>query len=454
MKENSPSALSDSASKKKTVFCSLIVISLIYSILLAFFGHGEASRWIFFWDQRDSFMDFYNCLYDSCFENPYLDRGVIYPPLTYVIYRFFGQMIPDLKFLYWNMDLRSFQPAVLSFSLYFAASFVLFSYSLWLFLKKYDRQWIPLLICILVSAPVVFAFERGNLIFLAISGILVFLSLYESESFLEREFGLIALAFAANIKLYPAVFGLLLLNREHWKDALRCVVYGVLLFVLPMFVFGGLSNIPVLVVNILNTSDGFEDIYENRVDIGNVFRYFSDCNIHSGFFSRLSVLTLPLGTALLSLAGFLVREKWKKVLAFCIICAALPGFSWSYNLMYYIPALLLCIYESRNSRRNLVYFFLLLLFFLYYPFSASTIFPSSFIPFFPSRRAWDTLATGSHFLLILMLVCDGIYERILDPQEKILFLTDQLPRQSGNGSCGKICFLTSGSMKKGAVNYE
>ena len=56
---------------------------------------------------------------------------------------------------------------------------------------------------------------------------------YESDDPVKRELALIALAFATCMKLYPVIFGVLLLRKDKLKEATRCIVSGLVLFIVP-----------------------------------------------------------------------------------------------------------------------------------------------------------------------------------------------------------------------------
>ena len=431
-------------SDKKTLFCFLVLLTLVFTIIRTIMVRGESNRWFLFYDENDTFMDFYNSVYDAHFSNPYREKGVIYPPLAYVIYRFFGHMIPVSAITQGSKFLRTYQSAILSFCLYLVVTISLFVFSLYMLLGKWKKGKTILPFVILVSSPVCYAFERGNMIMIAVSALLLFLAWYDDEKTWKKEIALISLAVAANIKIYPAVFGLLLLKHDKWKEALRCAVYALLLFLLLMPLFGGYSNIPVFIGNIFSTSDGFETIYRTRVDIGNIFRYLSEHNMFTPISGLVADYIFPLGTMILCLTGLSVRDEWKKILCCSLICSALPGFSWMYNLMYFIPAIISCMYQPEHSQKNNVYFILLLLMFLYYPFNIMKFLPFPIDNSAYTYRIWDLICTACNFLLFLMVLFDGLIEHSFNRYGQIVFLTDS-PNSPCKEEPGKIRFFVDRS---------
>ena len=73
------------------------------------------------------------------------------------------------------------------------------------------------------SGIALFSYERGNVIYLAVIGMVCFIEHYQSENKVLREWAFIALAFAAAIKGYPAIFGKTL-ERSDTSDDLRTAV--------------------------------------------------------------------------------------------------------------------------------------------------------------------------------------------------------------------------------------
>ena len=106
-----------------------------------------------------------------------------------------------------------------------------------------------------VSSPAyVFMLERGNIVILSLLFLMFFVFNYNSENMVIRNLALLSLAIATGLKLYPVFFGLLLLNKKHKKDAVKSIVYGVALFILPFAVTGGIQNIAKMLQNITDIS--------------------------------------------------------------------------------------------------------------------------------------------------------------------------------------------------------
>ena len=92
-------------------------------------------------------------------------------------------------------------------------------------------------IAICTSSFVVYSVMRGNIILLAVACTLCYMLLYDSKNKGLRQIALLSLALATNIKIYPAIFGCLLLKEKRWKDACLCALYAVLMLIIPFFTY-------------------------------------------------------------------------------------------------------------------------------------------------------------------------------------------------------------------------
>ena len=84
-----------------------------------------------------------------------------------------------------------------------------------------------------LSMPVIFTIERANFLLMTLFFILFYIFNYDSENKTRRELALISLAMASALKLTPAVLGILLLYNKQWKEAIRTVIYGLILGMVP-----------------------------------------------------------------------------------------------------------------------------------------------------------------------------------------------------------------------------
>lgn len=158
--------------------------------------------------------------------------GTNYPPLAALIYRIFHNFIPadtENKYaMYYSLFLFM---TITVLGLFFV------------FMKLYEKgrtidkttqnTAITVGVVVFMTNPIMFTYQRLNLVLLAIIFTVLFVIYYDSDNAVCRHIGLFSLAMAANIKYYPAIYGLLLLKKKRWKDAGIAFAEGVILFLLP-----------------------------------------------------------------------------------------------------------------------------------------------------------------------------------------------------------------------------
>ena len=91
----------------------------------------------------------------------------------------------------------------------------------------------------MLSSIFIYAYERGNLIQLTVVLSTIFLLCYNSKNKIIKEISFICLATAAALKIFPALFGILLLFDKKYKEAMRLIIYGINFTSLPFLFFEG-----------------------------------------------------------------------------------------------------------------------------------------------------------------------------------------------------------------------
>lgn len=398
----------------------LIGTSLCFFLLMNFITQGATATTILFTDVNDNYMDFFHSLIDAASANPYIDRHVIYPPLCYTLYEIFGRMIPADYYLSGSFYIRSTLEGMLSFGCYLFLSLGALCFFTIQYSRKLQVYNLWLIGALMVSAPIVFTVQRGNFIMLTVACLLAFLCYKDDPSCVKRHLSFLMLAIAANIKIYPAIFGLLLVSEKRWRDCFFCIVYGVALFCLPMLHFGGLSNIPVLIKNIMATTGNFSVRLGTRVDLDCLLSFLSAKGVLSDLLSLLQGNTLLWGTGLLLLCYACMDATWKRIMCLTLICTFVPGFSYMYNLLYLIPLLLVAL-QQRNRHvlvlvlATLIYYPIDVSFLLWFQVEGATLLP----------RLWDMIASFAGVLLISLTAAIASRTLVLRivSRKKIVFHT-------------------------------
>ncbi len=228
----------------------LILASFGVFIVVAVTHPGTTFSTIFFGipgDRTDTFMDFYNSIYDTMY-GPY-EHEVIYPPLCCLVFKVFGSLLPKSTYVKpWvergGFRIRGFQEIQFALLLFIAFFVILFVGSMQKPLNKRGYlEKVIITLSLFLSTPVLYSLERGNIIIYSFVFLLIHFACYDDERSWMRELGYIFLALSAAIKLYPAIFGLLLIRDKKIKEAIRTIIYGVAFAVVPFVFFGGIEAI-------------------------------------------------------------------------------------------------------------------------------------------------------------------------------------------------------------------
>lgn len=367
------------------VFCLFSVISLIVIILCFFFSRGELLSRYFFYDTRDTGMDFFHSLEYVRGGAPYEIFNTLYPPLANLLFRGLYAFIPTSVTDNWpadfslsigmrgtDLDLRTYQAPMLLFIIMIIITAWL-TVSMFISIIKEDSYKRANLaaICLLLSPGMLYAYERGNILFLVVPFVLFFIQFRKSESILIREIAVVALAVAAGLKLYPAFFGILLIRDKNYTLACRAIIYGILTVVLPMFVFQeGLEGIPTWLSIVLNfgNNKAMSSIGFGLANILHGINQWLEIYLGLSFAeSYFSVIGYVVGIFLL--LGSLFQEKeWQSIL---IITLAIIVFQNQAEYIFCfscIPMVFFLKAERNLDKKNMFPFVLLLLLLIHIPF--------------------------------------------------------------------------------------
>lgn len=271
-----------------------------------------------------------------------------FPPLAYILFHLVYRMVPTPPGGYDWLSYVSSPYISIMYIMLLLLTVLAFA---GLILKITGRSPGECMLCcglLVCSLPFFMgAIERGNPVFLTLVIILAGLCLKDSPSAAGRECALLLLACAVNFKLYPAVLGLIYLKEKRWKEALRFVVYSVLLFFVPFIWTGGLSGLKAYFNNLSGLSSMTATEYSSFMHIT---------------FSILGRLGAGMGTAyaagriaghicliILLILAWITRVKWKELLFLSLIMSYyLPG-NYRYTAVFMAIPLL---FYMRDGNRD------------------------------------------------------------------------------------------------------
>ncbi len=313
----------------------------------ALITRGNSLALYFTSDLKDTYMDYFNMLSNIEGLDPYY-ANANYPALAFVIWRLFYRMVP------WNESntvgyfLRETQSAQLGFILFMLFCIIM----IWELSKLYseDKGIYKLLfpVCIITSGPVLFTIERGNIIILSFVFSFLFLLLYDSEKKELRYFSYLCLSIAAGIKIYPAVLGILVLSKKRYKESLLLIGMGIIMFIVPFFAFDGWDSFLTMMKGIfISSSDSLAWGYGYNFSFSNFIRIlFGFWGI---YIENVNLVFLGIPFAICILIYAFNKETWKKVFALILFMLWIPGFSYTYVLVFMILPLVLFLKTEKAS---------------------------------------------------------------------------------------------------------
>lgn len=235
------------------LFFIVSIAGIVGFLVFAFFNNSVSTfDWLIMQHNGDYTLAdyFYHIFYGRDLTTVYnaYDVDPCFPPLSYLLYHYMFVINPvdNMERLKDVINYRYYLFIYLVFSSVLVA---LFSFSVQIFNENSIKPWkssrsMLLTIVAIFSAPFgASALERGNAVFIVLILLMFAMAFKDSENKALRELALILIAVAANFKLYPAIFGLLYLKEKRYKEAVRLMIYGVALFVVPFIFFDGLKSV-------------------------------------------------------------------------------------------------------------------------------------------------------------------------------------------------------------------
>lgn len=358
----------------KKCYYIAVVVSLLVFVLSILVTHGNSMK-LYLWKAGSSFYDFFFCIKNDIYWNrsKVYDARNIYPPLANVIYMMITrcmsvETLQKIQSMGIN-EIRTLQEGGFYFLLYMN-TLLLFFYAVCTSWKKGSGKEKNLFAFTMAfTIPFLYQYERANIIFLALCFTMVFFLWKDSENRVQRELSFLALACAAGIKIYPAIFGITLLRERRYKEAARLMIYGVLVFFLPFLCFGGvISNLKKMIANMQNITGEFRS-----VRIGCQLNYSASLKYLFGWLEQYSTVLIWMFVALAVCLGifslFVLRSRWKAILLMTCLLIGIPAFSYTYvGIFMVIPIIAFLDTTETRSKTDYLYLIGMLLMILPIPF--------------------------------------------------------------------------------------
>lgn len=229
---------------------------------------------------------------------------------------------------------------------------------------------------IMLSRPVMIGFERGNSIMTALAFVMIFCLCYKSKDPLIHEIALLALACAFALKIYTAIFGVLLLKEKDIKSAVRCAIYAIFLFVFPAachrsgFIESFKLYIEALSSYTANLDFGLEAAQLSLKRIVTLLAIV----LHSP--KAVNVLYPIFMILLVALLAYLVvcsKKEWHTLLALSLATIMIPSLSWPYTASFLLIPLISLLNEKQKNHFDYISILLLLWIFMFIYYDISSI---------------------------------------------------------------------------------
>ncbi len=340
--------------------------AIIYFVIYAIIGNGRFTD-IFFLRGGDFFMDFFNSVRDASQGSAvYTERGVIYPPMANLIFLIFSRFTPaeynSTAFPERHTWTSYFAPHALVMLCVTVCAVILF-FLVYSSIKNSSRlRRFAFAFFAFFSVPVLFMLERGNILIVCLIALMIYAITYNSPSKLYREIGLICLAFAFSLKLYPAVFGWFLIADKRKKEALRCVAYGVAMLIIPSFFFGGPVCLYQMALNIFGFSAGSESL------LSTILSYISMPALAAKIFTVLVYAWVAACAICFALSPFVSPQKpWRTWIVGLAALMCIPSLTSLYNWAFFLIPLVMLCNKQEHSTRDWLYTIMLTLPFIFIP---------------------------------------------------------------------------------------
>jgi hypothetical protein len=221
-----------------------------------------------------------------------------------------------------------------------------------------------LFIISLLTYPILFTIDRGNLESLLLISLLIFIFSYEKKKYL---LGAVFLSFAIAMKLFPIVFLCLFLADKRYKEIVFTGLFASLLTIFSLMFFKGgfFENFMQLIsgANLvhLNRFLGGDLIVQRGVALFTLIKIiFIETDLlqkvnMTQFLSIYIKIAIIMFLSIAAYVVFLEKDFWKRVAILVIAMLLLPQVSADYKLIHIFIPLFLFINAPRPSRLDWLY---------------------------------------------------------------------------------------------------
>lgn len=335
--------------KRQRIFSVVVLAGIAIFWLICLFTRSANINSYFLKDHHDTGMDYFNMLECLNHDDPWYDYA-LYPAMCFAILRITFHAIPPSAYMY-GIDSFMLRENMIA-QLWYILILMICLVGIWELCQnmavgtKFSR--LMFAASLLFSGPMFYLLERGNLLVITLPFLLAFYALYDSSDKKLRYLGYLCLAVSASIKIYPALFGLLVPMKKRYRETIHLVLIGFVVFMLPFFWFRGLDSVR----DMLYGSGVAANVLSNN-GVGYNFSFHNTLTFLAAIIGKKITawpawsLIFPLALSLwIIIAG---KREWQKLYGITLLCVWLPSFSFTYTLTMFFPAIISFFRDTKNT---------------------------------------------------------------------------------------------------------
>ena len=328
-----------------------LALLLIAFVILFFLDPGHFQLNLFFHRGADLFADFFNHISYVADRNPYFSQFLASadhngPPLYY-LFAYFFKFAADYPS---KLDVLWSSPEAMAS----AIAYMLFSETvLFYFLYKLanrEKKEYTILPLLFFSGINLAAIERGTTVIFTAGCIAGFIYLYEQPERKKQILSLLLLSLAAALKIYPALFGLLLLKKRDFTGIAICIIATAAMGFLPLLFFEHqFGNIPKIFDNLACYRSEYRYSAADKDIAGILCKLFSLSK--PAAFKTVDIFHILLDVAVISscIKSFFSNSKEKLLLSTAGVLILCPIGAMRYTQLYLFPVFLLFLERIKKS---------------------------------------------------------------------------------------------------------
>ena len=341
-----------------TVFLIISLSGTLLFLLVLLITGGNGAAWLAMENNFDNFLTdhFRHIAFASDMQHFYFNTmDATFPPFAYLFYYLLYRINPHAWRVNEWEECRDYQYNPLTYLILAILVVLLFRFLVDKLLPQYSKGKNDLFVtAVVLSAPMMAgALERGNISFLTAVMLIAALYLKDSDKAWKREAALLLIAAASGLKLYPAIFGVIYIVEKRYKEGIRLLIYGLLVFLVPFIFCGGIPGL----IQYIKILFFFENQgYRSWTNVRNYLLCLSDLlgqYEKSASFVKYFKLAENFYLFFCVISMFKTREKWKYVLYTSGIMAIYVPFSYRYTSVYMLIPLVIYLAQDKVKQKKI-----------------------------------------------------------------------------------------------------